>query len=402
MRILVLTHRLPYAPNRGDRLRAYHMLQGLKNRADVELVSLVHDADEASHVPDVERFVSRVTAVRVPTLRNYVRSAATLLGDTPLTHGLLDAPDMTAVLNEACASRRPDVVFAYCSGMARFALAPPLKDIPLVLDLVDVDSRKWSDMAAASRPPLAWLYRRESKTLGAFEGRAAERAAAALVVNSREAAIARELAPAANVRVLNNGVELDRLRPPGEPSDLPRVVFCGVMNYAPNDEGMQWFVREVWPRVLAARPDATLAVVGSDPTRALKAQCAGHGSIEITGRVADVREWLWGAAVGIAPLHVARGVQNKALEAIAAGLPIVITDAVAGGLPLAAIHASSVANSPEQFATHVLDLLARSPAERRARAARADLSRSDMVERARAAVAHPRASSIAKCRGRAE
>ena len=105
------------------------------------------------------------------------------------------------------------------------------------------------------------------------------------------------------------------------------------MNYAPNDEGMQWFVSEVWPQVLAARPDATLAVVGSDPSRALKAQCAGLGSIEVTGRVPDVREWLWGAAVGIAPLHVARGVQNKALEAIAAGLPIVITDAVAGGLP---------------------------------------------------------------------
>ena len=159
-------------------------------------------------------FVSRVTAVRVPTLRNYVRSAVTLLGDTPLTHGLLDAPEMTAVLTEACARQRPDVVFAYCSGMARFALSPPLDGIPLVLDLVDVDSRKWSDMAAASRPPLAWLYRREAATLGAFERRAAERATAALVVNAREATIARALAPAANVRVLNNGVELDRLRPP--------------------------------------------------------------------------------------------------------------------------------------------------------------------------------------------
>jgi sugar transferase (PEP-CTERM/EpsH1 system associated) len=374
MRVLVLTHRLPYAPNRGDRLRAYHMLQGLKDRAEVELVSFVHDADEASHVPDVERFVTRVKAVRVPTLRNYVRSAATLLGDTPLTHGLLDAPEMQDVLNETCARQRPDVVFAYCSGMARFALAPPLDSIPLVLDFVDVDSRKWSDMAAASRPPLSWLYRREATTLGAFEARAAERAVAALVVNSREAAIARELSPSANVRVLNNGVELDRLRPSGPPSDSCRVVFCGVMNYAPNDQGMQWFVREVWPRVQAVRPDATLAIVGSDPTPALKAQCAGIGSIEVTGRVPDVREWLWGSAVGIAPLHVARGVQNKALEAIAAGLPIVITDAVAGGLPAAALSASSVSNTPEQFAQQTIDLLALSPSERRSRAARADLS----------------------------
>lgn len=374
MRILVLTHRLPYAPNRGDRLRAYHMLQGLKQRAEVELVSLVHDDEEASHVDEVRAFVTRVHAVRVPKLRNYTRSAITLLGDAPLTHGLLDAPEMTAVLDEVCRRHRPDLVFAYCSGMARFALQAPLDGIPLVLDFVDIDSQKWRDMAAVSHPPLSWIYAREAATLGAFEARAANRAVASLVVNAREAAIARELAPAANVRVLNNGIETARLNPPNGPATSARVVFCGVMNYAPNDEGMRWFVRQVWPSVLAARPDATLAIVGSDPTPALKTLCAGHPSIEVTGRVPDVREWLWGSAVGIAPLHVARGVQNKALEAIAAGLPIVITEAVAGGLPDAAAYASSVANTPDQFAHHVLALLALSPAERRERANRSDLS----------------------------
>ncbi|MDP3718913.1 MAG: TIGR03087 family PEP-CTERM/XrtA system glycosyltransferase [Acidobacteriota bacterium] len=374
MRILVLTHRLPYAPNRGDRLRAYHMLQGLKQRAEVELVSLVHDDEEASHVEEVRQFVTRVETVRVPKLRNYARSAMTMLGDTPLTHGLLDAPGMTGVLEQVCRRQRPDVVFAYCSGMARFALQPPLAAIPLVLDFVDVDSQKWREMATATSGPLSWIYRREAATLGAFEAKAARHAVAALVVNAREAAIARQLAPEANVRVLNNGIELGRLQPPGGPSASARVVFCGVMNYAPNDDGMQWFVRHVWPSVRAARPDATLAIVGSDPTTALKRLCAGDRTIEVTGRVPDVREWLWGSAVGIAPLHVARGVQNKALEAIAAGLPIVITEAVAGGLPDAAAYASSVANTPEQFAHHVLALLALSPTERRERASRSDLS----------------------------
>ncbi len=374
MRVLVLTHRLPYAPNRGDRLRAYHMLQGLKDRAEVELVSLVHDDEEASHADEVRSFVSRIHTIRVPRLRNYARSALTLLGDTPLTHGLLDAPEMAGVLEEVCRRHRPDVVFAYGSGMARFALQAPLNDIPLVLDFVDIDSQKWRDMAAVSHPPLSWIYAREAATLGAFEARAAKRAVAALVVNAREAAIARGLAPDANVRVLNNGIEIGRLRPPAAAADSTRVVFCGVMNYAPNDAGMQWFVREVWPTVLAARPDATLAIVGSDPTIPLKRLCAGDASIQVTGRVPDVREWLWESAVGIAPLHVARGVQNKALEAIAAGLPIVITGAVAGGLPEVAVSASSVANTPAHFAHHVLALLALTPTERRARALRADLS----------------------------
>ena len=333
MRVLFLTHRLPYAPNRGDRLRAYHILQWLRDRASVELVSLVHDDEEAGHVDEVRAFVSSVTTLRVRAIRNYLRAIATLATDEPLTHTLLDAPGMKATLAEIARTRRPDVVFAFGSGMGRFALAPPLSGMPLILDLVDVDSRKWQDLAATARAPRSWIYRREARTLGAFETRAATSAVATLVVNDREAEIARQLAPAAKVHVIANGVELERLRPPAEPSGRERVVFCGVMNYAPNDQGIRWFINEVWPKVRAHRPGATLAVVGADPERSLQALCARDHTIELTGSVPDVRPWLWESAVAIAPLHVARGVQNKALEAIACGLPIVITSAVAAGLP---------------------------------------------------------------------
>jgi len=195
-----------------------------------------------------------------------------------------------------------------------------------------------------------------------------------VVVNDREAVVARELAPDANIHVVQCGVAVDQLRPRGEPEGSARVVFCGVMNYPPNDHGMQWFVREVWPLVRAQRPDAQLSIVGADPTAALRSACAADRSIEITGRVSDVRPWLWKSAVSVAPLLVARGVQNKALEAIAAGLPIVITRAVAGGLPPLG-HAAAVADRPGEFARHVVDTLALSPPARRARAASADLGR---------------------------
>lgn len=374
MRILVLTHRLPYAPNRGDRLRAYHMIHELRRHAQIELVSLVHDDEEASHVDEVRAFVSNVTTLRVAKWRGYLNAALALLTGTPLTHALLDAAGMRAALREICDARPPDVVFAYCSGMARFAMQAPLDDLPMVMDFVDVDSRKWRDLAAASHPPKSWIYSREARTLGAFETRAAYKAVTSFVVNEREAEIARALAPGANVQVMPNGVELERLRPLGPPSQSPRLVFCGVMNYAPNCQGMTWFVEKVWPLVHAKRPDATLAVVGLDPSPGFRALCAPDPSITVTGRVADVRDWLWDSAVAIAPLHVARGVQNKALEAIAAGLPIVLTEAVAGGLPLAAAYASRVANTPAQFAGHVLDLLSQTPEQRRAMAASADFS----------------------------
>lgn len=374
MRILMLTQRLPYAPNRGDRLRAYHMLRKLREHADVELVSLVHDDEEASHVDEMRGWVNQVTPVRVHALRSYLQAAMSLPTDAPLTHAMLDAPGMKSVLRDIVNTRPPNVVFAYCSSMARFAMQAPLDQFPFVLDFVDVDSQKWRDLAGASRFPMSLIYRREAATLGAFEARAAEQAAAALVVNAREAELARAIAPHANIQVMPNGVELERLRPVTPPTAAPRVVFCGVMNYAPNAEGMTWFVREVWPLVRTMRPDASLAIVGQGPSNSFRTLCDRDPSITVTGRVPDVREWLWNAAVGIAPLHVARGVQNKALEAIAAGLPVVITEAVAGGLPLEAAYASFVANTPQRFADHVLMLLKRSPDERRAMAAAADLS----------------------------
>jgi glycosyltransferase involved in cell wall biosynthesis len=194
------------------------------------------------------------------------------------------------------------------------------------------------------------------------------------VVNQREADIARRLSPSSTITTVQNGVDVERLQPVTPPRGSAQVVFCGVMNYAPNDEGMLWFIERVWPLVLMARPDATLVVVGSDPQRALYEAAKKFPSITITGRVPDVRQWLWDSAVSIAPLHVARGVQNKALEAIAAGLPIVATSAVASGLPSVAMPAVMVGDEQNIFSSHVIQLLSRSPEDRRRIAASADLS----------------------------
>jgi len=374
MRILALTHRLPYAPDRGDRLRAYHILKYLNRRALVELISLVHDEAEAGHAHEMQELAVAVTTARVPRIRNYVRGVVGLSGSIPLTHILLDAPGLRRSITEVVTERRPDVVFAYGSGMAPLALQGLLKDIPLVIDFVDMDSQKWRELAQKARPPMSWVYRREAKHLSAFEARAATIARASLVVNSKEASVAKALSPSAHIHTIHNGVDLERLRPTAEPSARPQVVFCGVMNYEPNHQGMMWFAREVWPLVRSRIPAATLAIVGSDPQRALVDLAANESSITVTGRVPDVRPWLWESAVAIAPLHVARGIQNKALEAIGAGLPIVVTPAVAEGLPSEATSAMSIADTAEQFASHVVALLSRTGEERRRIAASGDLS----------------------------
>jgi len=373
MRILYLTHRLPYAPNRGDRIRAYHVLRHLSARHQVDLVSLVHDDEEASHVADLAAFADSTTIARVGRGRGLARAGAALLRGGTLTHALLYGAGLRRRLRAVVGDRRPDVVLAYCSAMARFALDAPLDASPFVLDMVDVDSEKWAELGRAGRTPMHWIYRREARLLRAFERAAILRARATLVVNARERDIVRPLASGAAVEIVPNGIDLASYRPPAAPSEEPRVVFCGVMNYPPNEAGAEWLARVVWPLVRAARPDAVLTLVGARPTRRV-GDLARGGSIEVTGSVPDVRPYLWRSAVAAAPLLVARGVQNKVLEALAAGLPAVITPPVAAGVPAEALPACVEAESADDFAARIVTLLEQPAAARRALAAAASLA----------------------------
>ena len=173
------------------------------------------------------------------------------------------------------------------------------------------------------------------------------------------------VAPDAHVAVVPNGVEAVRLRPPSGPAGDPTVVFCGVMNYAPNEEGALWIAREVWPRVKQRNPAASLMLVGASPTAAVRALALMDSSITVTGTVPDVRPFLWSAAVAAAPLKTARGVQNKVLEALAAGIPVVATPQVADGLSAGTRVGVSVADDADAFAAALLHLLKMPPAVRR-------------------------------------
>jgi len=372
MKILALTHRLPYTPNRGDRIRAYHLIGQLQREHSIELVSLTHSREEASHAHELEERGIRTHTAPIARARGLVRAARGMMTGTSLTHCLLDSPIVTPILQDIVSTRRPDVVLAFCSSMARFALAPPLTGIPLVHDMMDVDSAKGESLAASTPPPKSWIYAREYRTLSRFERVAAAAAVTTLVVNERERVLLHRLAPDAAVRVLENGVDLEQFQPADAPAGTPVAVFCGVMNYQPNESAAVWVARTVWPLVIAKRPDARLMIVGASPTASVRALASP--TVTVTGSVPDTRPYLWGAALGLAPLRTARGIQNKVLEAVAAGLPVIVTPAVAEGLPPEVSPAARVAASPEAFADAMLDLFARSPAERRAIAGRATLA----------------------------
>lgn len=373
MNVLFLSHRLPYAPNRGDRIRAFHLLKEISRWATVDLASLVHDDEEAGHVADLAPVVRRVAVARVPRLMNHVKAGLAWPTSVPTTHTLLAAPDMAQAVDTLVAERRPDVVLCFCTGIAPLVFRPPLASIPVVLDMVDVDSEKWSALAATSAPPRSWIYSREARTLRVFEARAVKRSAATLVVNERERRDLQAQVPQARVVVVQNGVDLAGFRPTAPPAQDPVVVFCGVMNYEPNIEGVVWMANEVWPAVSQRHPQARFRIVGASPSAAVQALASPARRIEVTGSVPDVRPYLWEAAVSVAPLKTSRGVQNKVLEAVAAGLPTVVTPAVMEGLPGAVAKACTLGDTAGNFASAVVQWLEAAPAERRSHAATADI-----------------------------
>ena len=354
MRVLMLTQRLPFAPNRGDRLRASQQILKLQATGwTVDLLALAHDDEEARAVDGMRRPELRVEIARVPHLRNKVHGLLSLAGDTPLTLSLLDSPDALPAVERMLAGGRPDVVLACCSSMAAIALREPLAAIPLVVDFADIDSVKWQALSATSSWPMSWVYRREHRTLQAFEAMAARRAFTSVVVTEREVRALRAFAPEVRAEAISNGVDLRRYRRPSDARSEARVVFTGVMNYEPNADAAVWLGREIWPLVHRAHPEARLDIVGSSPTTAVQGLHRDALGITVTGSVPDVCPYLWNARVAVAPLRVARGIQNKVLEAAGAGIPCVITPAVREGLPASLQAVCPVAESAEAFAAAI-------------------------------------------------
>ena len=373
MRILFLTHRLPYAPNRGDRIRAYHLLRVLARSHHVDVLSLIHDDDEMAHTSELTGVADTVIGVRADRFRNLLSAMRALPQRRPLTHALLQSRHVATALQRYVTATPPDVVLAYCSGMARYALEPPLDRFPCVLDMVDVDSEKWAELSQATTAPRSWIFRRESVVLRTFEREAVARARTTVVVSERERVILSRISPLARAVVIGNGVDVASFKAPSPPRGEPCVVFCGVFDYGPNEAAAVWMAREVWPLVTRAIPDARLVLVGMRPSRAVRA-CASDSAIRVTGAVPDVRPYLWDAAISVAPIWVARGVQNKVLEAVASGLPTVVTPPVFEGLPMPVRPACRVADDPRAFAETVTYLLREPPDVRRRIAGCADLS----------------------------
>jgi len=283
-------------------------------------------------------------------------------------------------VRETARTHEPVCVVAFSSAMAQYAAAAG-DGVPLVADFVDVDSEKWAAYGRRRGGLAGWLYRREARRLAAWEAEAAARAEAVVLVSEPEADLfaARVPEAAGKVHAVANGVDLERFAPDGDhedpyPDGARRIVFTGLMDYWPNVDAVTWFAREILPRVRARHPQARFWIVGARPGEAVRALAAGPG-VTVVGAVADTRPWIAHADVVVAPLRVARGVQNKVLEAFAMARPVVMTPEAAEGIALPPGAEGWVASDAARLADQVARLLEAPPAQGWRQACRAWMER---------------------------
>jgi sugar transferase (PEP-CTERM/EpsH1 system associated) len=347
--ILYVTHRVPYPPDKGDRIRCFHILRFLAARADVFLACL---ADEPLHA-DVETALGplcREMAVVPLDRRRWLRALCSLASGGTVSEGAFWVPQLSRILRTWAEQTRFDGTLVSASSVAPYLMQPWLWDVPAVIDLMDVDSEKWLNYSASSWPPRSWLYRLEGTRLRRLERKLSGWARAVLLVAEAEANLFRQVCPAGPVRTVTNGVDLDYFAPHAgcEPEEPCRCVFVGAMDYLPNVDGAEWFCREIWPEVRRRSPQARLALVGRSPAPEVQALARIPG-VEVVGSVPDVRPHVARASVTVVPLRIARGVQNKVLESLAMGKATVVSPPPLEGLRAAPGEHLLLARSPAEW-----------------------------------------------------
>ncbi|MGQ9750719.1 TIGR03087 family PEP-CTERM/XrtA system glycosyltransferase [Desulfosoma sp.] len=369
MKILYLAHRIPYPPNKGDKIRSYHQVRFLAERHDVDLGCLCDDVEDLQHGKALEKLCRSVCVVPRHTGKRRARSLLRMGWRRPLSVAYFYDERLQDDVNRRLRRGRYDAVVCFSSCMAEYVFRSPLGrllgkagDTPrTVMDFCDVDSDKWAQYATESPFPWNVFYRWESKRLAAYERTVHACFDVSVVISRREADLfCKTLKTLRRPHVVGNGVDVNYFAMENGPNFSmerePVVVFVGAMNYHANVDGVLWFCREVWPRVRAAVPSAEFRIVGSRPAPKVRA-LHGKSGIYVTGFVPDVRPYLAQAWCSVAPLRLARGVQNKVLEAMAMGKAVVATPQALEGLEVRPGHEVLCAQDPLAYAKLVIQIL---------------------------------------------
>ncbi len=356
-RVLMLTHRIPYPPDRGDRIRSWNLLQQLAENFDLSLACTSDEPIVPGSDKILRKHVQQLAIQRIDPLTTRLRGAAALACGAALTPTMLYRRELAKTIRRWHAEQPFDAVLTFCTGMIGYARLlthfrhrkPGSKPVRHVLDLVDVDSAKWRRFAQNTKSPLRWVYAAEARRLRRIEAGEYDWFDAVTVVSDAEAeTYRRHVGDHSRLYVVSNGVDGSYFFPLPE-SSKPKVAFVGVLDYKPNVDGICWFTDEVWPQVLEQIPGAQLLIVGKRPTTAVRA-LEQRVNVKVYPDVPDVRKYLAKAAAVIAPLQIAPGIQNKVLEAMASRRAVIATPQSAAGIQATPGEHLLIADGPRHYA----------------------------------------------------
>jgi sugar transferase (PEP-CTERM/EpsH1 system associated) len=356
MRILFLCHRLPYPPKRGGKIRPFNMIRHLSRNHDVTVATIARSAEDLAAGQQLRKYCQELHVGYVSASRGWARLGLSIASGYPATFSYFYSPDLARTVKRLLSVGKVDAVLVHCSSMGPYVAGH--RGPRMIMDFGDADSEKWFEYGRSASWPLAAGFRWEGRKVREYERRLGAAFDACSVSAPRERDVLAGYV-STPIHVIPNGVDLEyfRRRGPAGVSCAPcRVIFTGNMSYRPNVEAVRYMAEEILPRVRREVPEVEFQIVGMDPTPAVRKLADGR-RVVVTGRVEDVRPYFEGAAVAVAPLRVARGLQNKVLEAMAMRVPVVASPAAAQGISAAAGRDLVVAADPDGFSAEVTALL---------------------------------------------
>ena len=329
MKILFLCHRFPYPPKRGGKIRPFNIIRHLARSHDVHVVSLVRSPEEAREGEGLRQFCSQYAMGRVRNGVQWLRMVARVPTLSPSSMGYFYSPEVERHVRVALGIERFDLIFVHCSSVAQYV--KHVQDTPKLLDYGDMDSQKWREYARFKPFPLSRCYALEAWKLERAEKQLARQFDLCTCTTRAELETLQRFGTGAPTAWFPNGVDAGYFTPSDEAYEPDTIAFVGRMDYYPNQECMLEFCSTTLPLIRARRPGVRLLIVGAEPSRAIR-RLANIEGVTVTGSVPDVRPYVRRAALMVAPLRIARGTQNKILEAMAMGVPVVASRCAAGGV----------------------------------------------------------------------
>jgi sugar transferase (PEP-CTERM/EpsH1 system associated) len=371
---LYLPHRIPYPPQKGDKIRSHHWLRYLARDYKVHLGTFVDAAEDWQHVETLDRWCEQKCVLPLRSLPATLRSFASLPTRSSLSMAYYRNKAMRRFVSDVLRERDIDVIVVFSSAMAQYVDIESTRGIRKVIDFVDVDSDKWRQYSKKRRWPMSAVYRRESIRLGEEERQIADDFDASVFSSPVEVELFSEMVPEFRHKLhwVRNGVDTGYFDPDGDypdpyPAKCAPIVFTGAMDYWPNVDAVTFYAKNIFPEVRRQRADAKFFVVGAHPNKAVLDLSRLPG-VHVTGTVRSVRPYLAHAHLAVAPIRLARGLQNKVLEALAMRLPVLLTRAARMGIGHESEQTGMTVVSANEMVRATLDQLSRRSAEQPGRA----------------------------------